>query len=399
MATTNAMSDAGTAFSLNDNGLLVLLPALPRPQLDTLLENLAGTLPAEKLLIATPEEFPAEFHPDFRFAALPSAQVSWMLTAADFVNARELAQRCNARSILLLGPRSESLTPAGIRELAGAVMSAPADLAVPRYTLRSREALVNSAILYPLSRALFATRARFPMSPDLGLSPPMVDRMALAARRLMGMNQSDVPLWAVNEAMVAGMMVEEVDVGERALAQPAEPDLNNLLPLVVGSLFSDIENKAAYWQRARVTPPARRPPLAFSDPPQADASQEIASMVHGFRLACTNLQEIWGLILPPNTLVGLKRLSTVDGPAFRMPENLWVRIVYDFLVAYRQRSLNRGHLLGALIPLYRAWVAGHMNIMASGSDPERHIEALAQAFEADKAYLVARWRWPDRFNP
>ena len=24
---------------------------------------------------------------------------------------------------------------------------------------------------------------------------------------------------------------------------------------------------------------------------------------------------------------------------------------------------------------------------------------VAAAFEADKPYLVSRWRWPDRFNP
>lgn len=122
-------------------------------------------------------------------------------------------------------------------------------------------------------------------------------------------------------------------------------------------------------------------------------------MIQGFRLAYTNLQEIWGLVLPPNSMLGLKRLSLTDAAAFRMPEHLWARIVYDFLIAYRLRTLNRGHLLGALIPLYLAWVASHINVIASGSDPERHIEALASAFEADKAYLVARWRWPDRFNP
>jgi hypothetical protein len=82
-----------------------------------------------------------------------------------------------------------------------------------------------------------------------------------------------------------------------------------------------------------------------------------------------------------------------------MPESLWARIVYDFLLAYRLRTINRGHLLGALIPLYLAWVASHINITASGTDPERHIEAVAAAFEADKTYIVSRWRWPDRFNP
>jgi len=95
----------------------------------------------------------------------------------------------------------------------------------------------------------------------------------------------------------------------------------------------------------------------------------------------------------------LKRLSQLDATTFRMPENLWARIVYDFLVAFRLRTINRGHLLGALIPLYLAWVAGHINLTASGIDPERHVEAVALAFDADKPYLVSRWRWPDRFNP
>ena len=81
-----------------------------------------------------------------------------------------------------------------------------------------------------------------------------------------------------------------------------------------------------------------------------------------------------------------------------MPDSLWARIVYDFLIAFRLRTINRGHLLGALIPLYLAWVAGHFNVIASGTSAERHIEAVAAAFEADKPYLVSRWRWPDRFN-
>ena len=116
-------------------------------------------------------------------------------------------------------------------------------------------------------------------------------------------------------------------------------------------------------------------------------------------LAYTNLHEIWSLVLPPNSLLGLKRLFATEAADFRMPDSLWVRIVFDFLLAHRLRTINRGHLLGALIPLYLAWVASHINITTSGTTPEGHIEAVAQAFEADKTYLVSRWRWPDRFNP
>jgi glucosylglycerate synthase len=398
MATTNAMTDTSPAFARPESGLLVLLPALPRMQLESVLANLTVSLPAENLLIAVPEALPAETYPALRFVTVPATKPSWTLTAADFVNAYQLAQRSKARSILMLGPESGSLSSSGLRDMANAVIAAPTDLAVPCYDLQPRAGLVNSSILYPLTRALFATRVRFPLAVDLGLSLRMAERLAGAAQHLIALNQGDAPLWTVDEAAVAGMTIEEIDVGSRELPQPTEPDLNNILPLVTGSLFSDIEAKAAYWQRARVTPPARRV-LPTVQTPKTDSTVEVASMVHAFRLAYTNLQEIWALVLPPNTLLGLKRLCLIDSSAFRMPDHLWVRIVFDFLIAYRLRTINRGHLLGALIPLYRAWVAGHINVIASGSDPERHIEALAADFEAEKAYLVARWRWPDRFNP
>jgi len=122
-------------------------------------------------------------------------------------------------------------------------------------------------------------------------------------------------------------------------------------------------------------------------------------MLDAFRLAYTNLHEIWSLVLPPNSLLGLKKLSAMQPENFRMPDNLWARIVYDFVLAYRLRTINRGHLLGALTPLYLAWVASHLTLISTGTAPEKHIQDLAAAFEADKPYLVSRWRWPDRFNP
>jgi hypothetical protein len=126
----------------------------------------------------------------------------------------------------------------------------------------------------------------------------------------------------------------------------------------------------------------------------------LPAMLDYFRLAYTNLHEIWSLVLPPNSLLGLKKLSQMPPASFRMSDTLWTHIVYDFILAYRLRTLNRGHLLGALTPLYLAWVASHLLMTSDGLiTPEAHIEALATAFETDKPYLVSRWRWPDRFNP
>ena len=226
----------------------------------------------------------------------------------------------------------------------------------------------------------------------------MAERLAGTAHRFTSLNQGEAILWPINEARVAGFTIEQFQVGPRVQPQPAGTDLNTILPLLTEALFSDISAKAAFWQRFRPLPPAGNF-IPLAQKPSTDAAAEITPMLQAFRLAYTNLQEIWGLVLPPSSLLGLNRLSATDSAAFHMPESLWARIVFDFLIAYRLRTINRGHLFGALIPLYLAWVASHINITASGTNPERHIEAVVAAFEADKPYLFARWRWPDRFNP
>ncbi|MDE3149461.1 MAG: hypothetical protein KGL37_08325 [Acidobacteriota bacterium] len=398
MATTNSLPDATSSSSPPGARILVLLAALPQEQLESVLVNLTASFAPEDLLIATADTAAKDAYPTLRIVTAPSTRVSWTITAADFVNAYQLARENSASSILMLGPESGSLSLPALRELVNPVITASTDLAIPRYALPAHAGLVNSAILYPMSRALFASRARFPLAIDLGLSLRMAERLSAVAQRFITHNQTNAFLWPVSEAAVAGFTISELNVGPRVLPHPAEPDLNTILPLVAGSLFADVEAKASFWQRTRQSPPARNHPSA-TQASAADATPDIASMLQTFRLAYANLLEIWSLVLPPNSLLGLKRLSMTDGAGFRLPDALWARIVFDFLLAYRMRVINRGHLLGALIPLYLAWVASHINTVASGVDPEHHIEAVASAFEMEKPYIVSRWRWPDRFNP
>jgi hypothetical protein len=365
-------------------------------QLERVLSNLTAAFPAEELLIATPNDTSETVYPMLRVVSTHAANAIWPIAAADFANAYQAGKESGARAILLLGPGADSLSPSALRGLSNTISESPVDLAVPHYSLPPNAGLVNSAILYPLTRALFASRMRFPLSVDMAFSLRMGERLATIAQRFASANQPDGIVWPVSEAAVTGFSVEEVQVGSRILPQPAEPNINAILSSVTGSLFADIEAKAAFWQRPRRLLPDGR---SFPPTPPIEGTIDIVPMVEAFRLAFTNLQEIWSLVLAPNSLLGLKRLSAVEPSAFRMPENLWARIVFDFLVAYRLRTINRGHLLGALIPLYLAWVAGHINVVTSGTDSEVHVEAVAAAFESEKQYIVSRWRWPDRFNP
>ena len=395
MATVDPISDIAPTPAPSGVGLLVRVAAMPPDQLDIVIANLTAAFSPNDLLLATPNEVAADAYRNLRVVSTTAVDAAWSLHPGDFTHIWQLADQNEARAILILGPESASLHPEALRNLAYAALARTTDLIIPCYELPARAALVNSAILYPLTRALFATRVRFPLAVDLGLSPRMAARMAAAAQRFNTLNQSDALLWPVNEASTAGFTMEEIDVGPRALPQPPDTNINAILSRVAGSLFADVEAKATWWQRPRRVPPARNP---MHEAPSADGSAEVARMIEAFTLAYSNLLEIWSLVLPPNTLIGLKRLSVSDAAHFRMADNLWARIVYDFLVAYRLRTINRGHLLGALTPLYLAWVATHINVVASGTSAERHIEEVASAFESEKPYLVSRWRWPDRFT-
>ena len=123
-------------------------------------------------------------------------------------------------------------------------------------------------------------------------------------------------------------------------------------------------------------------------------------MVEYFRLAYANLQEFWSLFLPPLSLLALMRLSAAPPASFTIAPQLWARIVYDFILAFHLRTINRGHLLGAFTSLYLAWVASYLRSAGnSSSASSRVIAETESAFQLEKPYLLARWRWPDRFDP
>jgi hypothetical protein len=400
MATTNLMPDQ-TQSAPAATALLISLASLEYDALTRTLANIAQAFPdsLEQILVTTPDDISL---PSTNLRVIPytpaaASNSGWTLTAADFLNAHTLIEEHSAEAVVILGAEAQSLEPSALRSLADSVLGDHCDLATPRYHLPPRAGLVNSAILYPTTRALFGTRPRFPLAIDLGLSARAVEKLATAAQRYTAANQPDALVWPVSEIAIAGYTITEVEGGQRTLPQPTAPDLNALLAHVAGSLFADVETKAPYWQRARTAPPSRLAPSS-PIPPDPSIAEEAASMIDSFRLAFTNLQEIWSLVLPPQSLLGLKRLSVVPPASFAMPDSLWARIVYDFLLAYRLRTINRGHLLGAMTPLYLAWVASHL-LQSAHIDPERHIEAVGVAFEAEKPYLVSRWRWPDRFNP
>lgn len=382
--------------------LLISLPSTTADLLPLVLQRLEQALAGLEATVISPDVDESSIATRNGLSVLPmtdgtTARGGWVLRADDFQNAARQVQSHNASAIVLLGPDAQTMEPEAIRRLVHAVTVEKADLGTPDYVIGPHEGLVNSAMLYPVTRALLGTAARFPLAIDLSMSARMAQRLGDYATRMSSSPDGAGLLWPVAEAASAGYRITSVPAGRRALPAPDAADLNSLLSQVAGSLFTDIEARAAYWQRSRPAPPFTTTG-GVQSPGNAEPS-DVQPLIESFRVGYTNLNEIWSLVLPPQSLLGLKRLAAQPLTDFRMPAGLWARVIYDFILAFRLRTLNRGHLLGALTPLYLAWVASHLQIVDLGGSPEQHVQETAKAFEAEKAYFVSRWRWPDRFNP
>ena len=328
------------------------------------------------------------------------ASAPWLGLSSACSTLRDIAEKAGAHACVVLGADLTTFNVESLRVLAQPVLDQRAELVMPIYPASKYEGLLNSAILYPMTRALFGRKVRFPVASDFGASIRMLGRIAQQPGRGGPPGNTESVVWAATEAAVTDSSLVQAYLGARHVAQNDGLDLSTVLGHLVGSLFADVDKYAAFWQRVRGAQPTST--LGSPGAPVNDGeAADIRPMLESFNLGSRNLQEVWSLVLTPVTLLDVRRLSRVTPESFRIPDALWVRIMYDFALAYRLRTISRAHLLGALTPLYLGWVASYVQEIAAANSytAEQRIEQLAKAFEEGKPYLVSRWRWPDRFNP
>lgn len=318
-------------------------------------------------------------------------------TAAAQRSVLALAAAWQARACLVTYSDLTALEPETVRTLLQPVLEEQCDLVMPLYPDSKYERLLNKGLLAPLSRALYGRRVRTPLSYDFCAGAKVIAELtgSMAAHH----EYEPQLLWPSNEVALNGHQIGQAAVNIHHVVQPEAFDLSAVLAELAGSLFQEAEIHAAQWQRVRASEAVPRfgTPLAAREDAQPIDPRP---MVDSFVLGSRNLEEVWRLVLPPATMLELRRLARLEPERFRMPDALWARIVYDFALAYRMRRVSRTHVLGALTPLYLGWVASYTQEVggATAHEAGARIEQLARVYEDEKPYLVSRWRWPQRVS-
>ena len=353
---------------------------------------------AERALAAVPSEFLVQ-------AAVPANGASRLGAAPPAADASALqmifalATALNARACAVVEPDITNITPDWVARLLVPVAEDRADYVAPYFTRHRFAGAITTSVVYPFVRALYGKRIRYPVAGEFACSPRLLQHYLGAKVWRSELARLGIEVWLTTQAIVGGFRLAQAELGVKTQSE-ASADLPQTLSRALGSMFQDAELGAAAWQKVRGSRAVPLEQAAQTVTPEEPPLDQ-ARLLEAFRLGVRNLTEVWTPVLSPLALLELSRLAALTDAQFRMPAPLWARTVYDFALAYHMRVMNRDHLLAAFTPLYSGWLGSFIGELQTATDleAEARVEQLCLQYEAEKPYLISRWRWPDRFSP
>ncbi len=286
-----------------------------------------------------------------------------------------------------------SITPEWVELLLRPIYEEGFDYVAPLYARHKFDGTITNSIVYPLTRALYGRRVRQPIGGDFGFSGKLAEFYLTKEVWETDVARFGIDIWMTTLAIAEGYKVCQSYLGAKIHdAKDPGSDLGPMFTQVVSSVYGLMGNYQDLWKEVRESQPV--PTFGFHfEVGLEPISVNMDRMIRNFRLGVKDLMEIWKKVLSSETALWLESISKLSNEGFSFPQDLWVRMVYDFSVAYHRGSMNREHLLKSMIPLYLGRVASFVkeNIESSASEVEEKIEFLCRVFEEMKPYLIEQW--------
>jgi hypothetical protein len=304
-----------------------------------------------------------------------------------------IAHRLGVRALVLVEADVVSITEDWIERLARPVIEHGADLVAAVHHRHRYDGTITNLLLRPLVRALYGRRLRQPLAGQQALSARLIEHL-LIHPRWKWTTRDVADLWIDGTAIADGFAVWEAWLGARTIhSQTRTSDLPAMVAQTLGAAFTLMDRHEDLWRgvRGSETLPSVGEPVL---PDTTDVRVDVERMVEGFRRGLRDLISIWEHILAPETMGEVLGLDQSVAMAFRFPDDLWARVVYDFALGHHYAVVHRDHLLRSLVPLYLGRTAAFVNATRrrDAVRTEADIDAVGAAFEANKPYLVERWR-------
>jgi len=305
----------------------------------------------------------------------------------------EAAATLKAKACAVVDSDLRSITPGWMELLLRPIYEEGFEYVAPLYARHKFDGTITNSIVYPLTRALYGKRVRQPIGGDFGFSGKLAEHYLTQKVWETDVARFGIDIWMTTLAIAEGYRVCQAYLGAKIHdAKDPGSDLGPMFTQVVSSVYSLMENYQPLWKEVKESQPVSTFGFHY-EVGLEPVPVNLGRMIANFRLGVRDLMEIWRKALLHETVLWLESIGRLSDEAFFFPQDLWVRLIYDFALAYQTGSVHREHLLKSMIPLYLGRVASFVkeNQDSSANEVEQKIESLCKSFEEMKPYLIERW--------
>ncbi|MFQ5895361.1 MAG: glycosyltransferase [Nitrospinota bacterium] len=317
----------------------------------------------------------------------------------------EAVERLEARACLVFDSDLRSITPQWVRFLLEPILSGGYHFVAPNYARYKYDGTITNNIVYYLTRSLYGKRIRQPIGGDFAFSRELARYYSDQDVWTSDVARYGIDTWMTTTAITGGFRTCQANLGLKLHdARDPASDLGYMFRQVVMTLFCLMEANEPIWRAVRGSEPVESFGLADlwerePEPVPASLDKLIDSYQAGFHL----FRGVWQDFINPESFKALQHLARVRNPRhFHLPNEDWVRILWDFAATFHHLPDHHFKLVDVMSPLYYGRVGSFVveTEDMSSREAEQVVERHAEAFEADKDYLIERWdngrRWSQK---
>jgi glycosyltransferase involved in cell wall biosynthesis len=274
-----------------------------------------------------------------------------------------------AKAILMVDADLKSITPDWVQYFTEPIYMGY-DYVIPIYVRHKYDGTITNNITYPLTRVLYGLRTRQPIAGDFCFSGRLARAFLTEKTWNRNVSEFGIDIWMTTIAIARGFNVCQTFLGAPKSHRAKDPSghLGPMFYQVVGTLFD----------------------LAV------DVNEE--NLLIHFKKGSRKYGKIWKKVIAEINLEDLLQNIYRDVKDVIFPADLWARILFDYIVAYRDKLAARDQLLLSLIPIYFLRTLGFINGTREldTKEAEDYLDIECRKMEEEKYYLIAKWNQTPR---
>ncbi len=305
----------------------------------------------------------------------------------------ETAQKLGVRACMVVDSDIRSITSEWVQFLLRPVLEQGYQYVTPIYSRHKYDGTITNNIVYNLTRALYGKRIRQPIGGDFAFAAEVAEHFLKQPVWDTEIARFGIDIWMTVEAIIGNFKICQANLGVKI--HDAKDPATHLAPMfrqVVWTFFYLMEQHESYWIKVKESQPVEAMGACDLGEPES-VKVDLEALVYKFKVGFKQFGVFWKDILDSGSYGILRKASKMKTQDFNLPIEAWVKILYELAATFHYWPINRNKLIDLMTPLYHARVASFVRESRDmdANAAEALVERQAEAFEANKKYLLDLW--------